>query len=233
MKDFAGKLAVITGGGAGMGRELARQLVAEGASVALCDVSKAAAAETKAVIEADKPRQGVRISTDARCTAKMLAHNRTSVGPFTTGVRRPHLAVRSHWLSRHLSRPRVAMPSVKSCNQGIWRSDLVAVNGFNERINGWGPEDKECVARLMHAGVQGLQLRFAALATHLHHTTRDPGGRNPWLQRPPNLPTFAGRGHRRHGRAPVSAACPGPQIRSRALGLQGLFRHGRRGGAHR
>jgi hypothetical protein len=28
MKDFGGKLAVITGGGNGMGRELARQLVA-------------------------------------------------------------------------------------------------------------------------------------------------------------------------------------------------------------
>ena len=30
MKDFGGKLAVITGGGTGMGRALARQLVAEG-----------------------------------------------------------------------------------------------------------------------------------------------------------------------------------------------------------
>jgi hypothetical protein len=63
MKEFAGKTAVITGGGTGMGRELARQLVAEGCNVAMCDVSAAAMAETKRLCEVEKLPQGLRITT--------------------------------------------------------------------------------------------------------------------------------------------------------------------------
>ena len=50
--SFTGKLAVVTGGGSGIGRELARQLAVQGCSVAACDLNTDAVAQTAAMAQA-------------------------------------------------------------------------------------------------------------------------------------------------------------------------------------
>jgi len=62
MKDLAGRFAVITGGGTGMGRELAKQLATEGCHVAMCDVSPENMEETQAACRKAAPA-GTRVTT--------------------------------------------------------------------------------------------------------------------------------------------------------------------------
>src|SRR6266699_2297080 len=62
--SFTGKLAVVTGGGSGMGRELVRQLAAQGCSVAACDLNADAVAVTAATAWAAAP-PGVRVTGHA------------------------------------------------------------------------------------------------------------------------------------------------------------------------
>src|SRR5580700_9432504 len=55
----------VTGGGSGMGRELVRQLAAQGCSVAACDLNADSAAAAAAIARADAP-PGTQV-TDHAC----------------------------------------------------------------------------------------------------------------------------------------------------------------------
>lgn len=119
--------------------------------------------------------QGSRLPLGPAATARALEQEPGcfTARPADTDLRHRPLARRRPGLAAALHRVGNALVAVKGCNQGFWRADLQRVNGWDESITGWGPEDKELCARLGHAGVRRQSLVAAGLAWHLHHPPAD------------------------------------------------------------
>lgn len=59
-------------------------------------------------------------------------------------------------------------PSWNGHNASGWKSDLLAVNGFNEEMQ-YGGEDRELGERLINMGLRAKQIRYSAFCVHLDH----------------------------------------------------------------
>jgi len=116
--------------------------------------------------------QGVRLLTGPETAARMLNSGLLDLGFFAPDIKRRRHTLRSRLLSRLVFRERTGQRAIRGCNQAYWKSDLIRVNGFNEAFVGWGREDNEIAARLYNAGVRRRNLKFQALAIHLHHPLR-------------------------------------------------------------
>lgn len=76
-----------------------------------------------------------------------------------------HHLLRLPWFVRE----RKGFMGLRGCNMAMYRADLLAVNGFNEQIVGWGREDSELAARLFAYGLRRREAPFAAMVFHLWH----------------------------------------------------------------
>lgn len=116
--------------------------------------------------------QGSRAMLDTTRTSEALRNGRVSAGPFSAGVRNRANAIYFPPLASFVRGPTGPLDRTRGCNMAFWRDDIIRVNGYNEAIEGWGREDSELAARLQNAGVERRNLKFSAVAWHLHHETR-------------------------------------------------------------
>lgn len=124
--------------------------------------------------------QGGRVLLDEARTRHLIEAGRLDIGPWSLGLDRRSKALRMPLLARWKARPRHDLTTIMSCNQSYWRKDLLAVNGFDEAMVGWGYEDTELAARCLHYGLTRYSLKFCAIAAHLHHASRgNLGSENP------------------------------------------------------
>ncbi len=69
-------------------------------------------------------------------------------------------------------------PRLTGNNIGIWRSDLVRVNGFDEAYQGWGFEDRDLQHRLERVGLRVWSILARTRPMHLWHEPHPTFARN-------------------------------------------------------
>ena len=74
------------------------------------------------------------------------------------------------------ARPSVLWRGARGANIGIWRSDLIAIDGFDSGFSGWGREDSDLFVRLIRAGVRRKDGRWGTGVLHLWHPEADRAG---------------------------------------------------------
>ena len=64
---------------------------------------------------------------------------------------------------------------VRGCNFSVETKYVWDVDGFEESLYGWGPDDSDIAVRLINKGLSVKTLRFAAPVLHLWHREEDRG----------------------------------------------------------
>lgn len=113
--------------------------------------------------------QGSRIMITEKKSKEILTTRLPTLSAFSAGIINRFNAFRIPILSKAF----FLYPSnpfhIKGCNLAFWKSDFIKINGYYNGFEGWGAEDYEFGARLLHAGVKRKTLKMAALAYHISH----------------------------------------------------------------
>ncbi len=100
---------------------------------------------------------------------KDVINGDTRLSIFTKGIKNRKNVISNSVLSSMFSRVWNSDKSTRTCNFAAWKQDLINVNGFNEKFEGWGREDSELVIRMLNHGLNRIYLKFAGVGFHLYH----------------------------------------------------------------
>lgn len=115
--------------------------------------------------------RGTRANLDSKTTTVLLDKGKISAtGRFRLIMKHPANALRLlPLIARLTTRRELSGRRVKGCNMSFWKKDLVAVNGYDNSLQGWGHEDEELSWRLVNLGIRKKIIKFSAIVYHLCH----------------------------------------------------------------
>ncbi|OQP68017.1 glycosyltransferase family 2 protein [Niastella populi] len=118
---------------------------------------------------------GSRVLLSEALSQEIFKSKQAGISLFHKGVRNKFNALHAPAVARfiELFKKEKGLYNLRGCNMSFWRKDLLAVNGYNEQITGWGREDTELVIRLYNKGIQRVFFKLQGIVYHLYHKEYD------------------------------------------------------------
>ncbi|WP_323789674.1 glycosyltransferase family 2 protein [Psychroserpens sp.] len=91
---------------------------------------------------------------------------------FSKGIKKRTRALHFPFLSQFYKASNLFSKKYRGCNTSYFKSDFVAVNGYNEDFKGWGREDSELALRFHNFGLQGKRIRYRGIVFHIYHNEK-------------------------------------------------------------
>lgn len=115
--------------------------------------------------------RGTRANLNAKATALLLNEGKLPIkNKFQLIMKQPTNALRLHpKIAQFATRKEFSGRRVKGCNMSFWKKDLIAINGYDNDLKGWGHEDEELSWRLVNLGIKKKIIKFSAIAYHMYH----------------------------------------------------------------
>ncbi|WP_299891614.1 glycosyltransferase family 2 protein [uncultured Lacinutrix sp.] len=112
---------------------------------------------------------GSRVNIQEPYLETLFAKKQIKFNPFSKGIKKRTRAIHSPILSSMYKQQDDFSKKFRGCNTSYFKSDFIAVNGYNEDITGWGREDSELMLRMHNKGVKAKRLRYRGIVFHIWH----------------------------------------------------------------
>ncbi|NNK68894.1 MAG: glycosyltransferase family 2 protein [Flavobacteriaceae bacterium] len=112
---------------------------------------------------------GSRVTIRENYLSDLFKKKTTSFSFLDKGIKKRTRNLHIPFLGRLYKSNNELSGKLRGCNLSYWKSDFMAVNGYNEDMTGWGREDSELVVRMMNNGILGKRLRYLGIIYHIFH----------------------------------------------------------------
>lgn len=115
---------------------------------------------------------GSRVNIKKDFITKLFADKITEISFLNSGIKNKTRNLHLPLLMKSYQPEQKLSSKLRGCNLSYWKKDIIAINGYNENMTGWGREDSEMAVRLLNNGVLGKRIRYGGIIYHIWHLVK-------------------------------------------------------------